>query len=786
MPEFVNDRGQTIFTGQEALSSFSRGLAVTALLREARKLHYKTSFQDIPISVENRKGSVRRGTDPDGDEWKTKMKRPYGYIPGTKGADGDALDVFVGPDEDAGFAYIVHSNCPDTGEFDEDKIMLGFSSSQSAKRCFLQHYDDPKFFGGIDKIPMWKFNKKLWTKKETSRKLVASRRAVESQAHAASSLRRYDRGMTPILFSPVALVHRDYSDTFGSLDTHENIEKNLDLYTPDTMPSKLKKKGKFTGVKEVKKKAKENGGDGSLNAILGGTGTDQNKKMAILGHHQDIMKNPAVRESRPPFTGRKKEHGTAGMHWGQRDRDHAQSSKAAALKHGFKADPHMPGFFNKGLSQVVVHKDGRWSHTSLKDGTKKGMGGSNLHFHLQDHAATEAREHGRKGMKWGDRTPKEIIEHVGKQNGIQYRGIMKNEKTGEHIHLFQDPQSGTSMAMKTHEIKDPKSVRDKVDATRAQFKKQSESREHGIQGQKWGSHKPRTEGNKGRQKSAAPPQKQGKQKPKATKPADLLHDPKTASMMQVVKRSQSQLNAIAHRGQQVDQQRVKNGKPPLTTEQKHGEAVNALKELGWKILEAGARMTGTEGVLGAVKSIVQSPAGQKMTLQSDRAGHTLHSAAPTGEEKRRQANQGSAKSTAQQAGGKLSVRKRESRRTREGKVWFARSMRDYGSAAEAKDLATLRDEFDGDDVVAVKCSRQKTVGGMKPYHKQVEEADSVVIRPFRGKRISAGVWSEARHAMKKGIPVRMLRHGKLHEVKRLKIRKNPRARGSWADVILKK
>lgn len=162
-----------ILKGQEALNGFAKGVS---RLLENRKLHYRTSFQNIPISVENRRGSVRSGTDKDGSEWRTKMRHPYGYIPGTKGADGDALDVFVGPHEHASHAYVVHSMRPDTGKFDEDKVMLGFRDKQHARDVFHQHYDDPKFYGGLHAIPMWQFREKAFIRKHTTRKLVASMR----------------------------------------------------------------------------------------------------------------------------------------------------------------------------------------------------------------------------------------------------------------------------------------------------------------------------------------------------------------------------------------------------------------------------------------------------------------------------------------------------------------------------------------------------------------------------------------------------------------------------------
>lgn len=123
---------------------------------QSTKLSYvlqgHTEVQGIPVSIENRKGSVRKGTDKDGHEWRTKMKHPYGYITGTKGADNEPVDAYVGPDKEAPNAYVVHQNSPETGKYDEDKVMLGFRSKREAKEAFLKHYDKPGFLGPIMEI----------------------------------------------------------------------------------------------------------------------------------------------------------------------------------------------------------------------------------------------------------------------------------------------------------------------------------------------------------------------------------------------------------------------------------------------------------------------------------------------------------------------------------------------------------------------------------------------------------------------------------------------------------
>jgi len=169
-----------VLHGQKAMQAFAESLG--SRLQENRKLHYRTEFQGIPISVENRRGSIRRGKDQDGHEWATKHKVPYGYIPGTEGPDGDAVDVFVGKNPDAAYAYVIHINNPKTGEYDEYKVFLGFDSSSDAVRCFRQHYDDPhKFFRSIDQIPMWEFQDKVWVKAETTERLLASLREAKKK-----------------------------------------------------------------------------------------------------------------------------------------------------------------------------------------------------------------------------------------------------------------------------------------------------------------------------------------------------------------------------------------------------------------------------------------------------------------------------------------------------------------------------------------------------------------------------------------------------------------------------
>ena len=132
-------------------------------------LEGRMEFQGLQISIENKAGSIRSGVDPNGNPWSVKMAYPYGYIRGTVGVDSDHLDCYVGPHRDATHAYIVDQVDPETGAFDEHKVLLGFDSELEAKTVYLRHYTTPKFFGGIREMDMDTFRGKVLYRKNWGR-----------------------------------------------------------------------------------------------------------------------------------------------------------------------------------------------------------------------------------------------------------------------------------------------------------------------------------------------------------------------------------------------------------------------------------------------------------------------------------------------------------------------------------------------------------------------------------------------------------------------------------------
>lgn len=123
-------------------------------------------FAGLQISVEYPKGSIRHGNNKHGQVWERKMYADYGYVKGggdlgtgaaPVSVDREKVDVYVGPDKDSRRVYVVHQLKPDTGDHDEDKVMLGFSTRRDAKEMYLKHMPTPKFFGGMNSMSIEEF-----------------------------------------------------------------------------------------------------------------------------------------------------------------------------------------------------------------------------------------------------------------------------------------------------------------------------------------------------------------------------------------------------------------------------------------------------------------------------------------------------------------------------------------------------------------------------------------------------------------------------------------------------
>ena len=153
-----------------------------SILLKARKLSGRCKIEGLDISIETDRGEKRSGVSEDGKKWETLMKDPYGYIKGTLGVDGDHIDLFLGPvaqairngntKESIKDVWVVHQKNPNTGKYDEDKVMFGYRSKDEAIRAYKAHYDEPeKFFGPVTEMSLEAFKEKIKGSRENPKRL---------------------------------------------------------------------------------------------------------------------------------------------------------------------------------------------------------------------------------------------------------------------------------------------------------------------------------------------------------------------------------------------------------------------------------------------------------------------------------------------------------------------------------------------------------------------------------------------------------------------------------------
>lgn len=122
-----------------------------------KKGHIKVDGLDI--TIEQPKGSIRRGTDANGKQWESEMHNTYGYIRGTESVDGDHIDIFLSDNPAEGNVFVVDQVNKD-GSFDEHKVMYGFPDMESAKQAYLSNYEEGwQGLGNITEVSKEDFKK---------------------------------------------------------------------------------------------------------------------------------------------------------------------------------------------------------------------------------------------------------------------------------------------------------------------------------------------------------------------------------------------------------------------------------------------------------------------------------------------------------------------------------------------------------------------------------------------------------------------------------------------------
>ena len=164
-------------------SAYKRGGRTTPTEAQKHAGNYSKqhlSFHGLPISIETPKGATREGKDHTGKVWRCKMPADYGYIKRTEGADGDHLDVFVGPDRGSRMVFLINQNDHRTGKFDEHKAILGTTSERQAVALYCAAFSDgcgAKRIGSIEPMSLDAF--KHWLKQGKTKTPAKAKTIVE-------------------------------------------------------------------------------------------------------------------------------------------------------------------------------------------------------------------------------------------------------------------------------------------------------------------------------------------------------------------------------------------------------------------------------------------------------------------------------------------------------------------------------------------------------------------------------------------------------------------------------
>ena len=166
----------------------------------------KIKLQGLDISIENPKGSVRKGKNKDGDEWSVTMPAHYGYVRRTEGADGDQVDIYLSDrPAESDPVYIVDQVDADTGAFDEHKVFIGFPTQEQVEKIYDAAFDDgkgPQRRKAIRQMPMDEF--KTWLQEGDTKKPAAE--APQAAPDAPVTVKPAESALEPGASIPPAPV----------------------------------------------------------------------------------------------------------------------------------------------------------------------------------------------------------------------------------------------------------------------------------------------------------------------------------------------------------------------------------------------------------------------------------------------------------------------------------------------------------------------------------------------------------------------------------------------------
>lgn len=194
------------------------------------------SFGGYEFTVETPKGATRSGKDEQGKPWSVTMHDTYGYILGKIGVDGDHIDMFINDAADLdsfdGNVCVVDQVNPETGEFDEHKVMYGYPSEEAATEAYLANYSKGwKGLGKVTSVPKATFDKWLESS-DRKTKPFADYAMVQKEQRAAYEEEMMQDGAHSEAFDKIvdlAKEQKEYWDLMeqGEVDPNEVPEVDV-------------------------------------------------------------------------------------------------------------------------------------------------------------------------------------------------------------------------------------------------------------------------------------------------------------------------------------------------------------------------------------------------------------------------------------------------------------------------------------------------------------------------------------------------------------------------------
>lgn len=192
------------------------------------------SFGGYDFTVETPKGVTRSGKDENGKPWSVTMHDTYGYVLGKIGVDGDHIDMFINDSADLddfdGNVVVIDQVNPETGEFDEHKVMYGYPDEVTAVNAYMKNYSkDWKGLGKATSVSKATFDKWLQSSDRKTKPFrdYAMIQKEESKKHLQK---------LPLLDEPVDIMtwmqqhpgqFPDSSDLFGEGQSKKQLGKEV-------------------------------------------------------------------------------------------------------------------------------------------------------------------------------------------------------------------------------------------------------------------------------------------------------------------------------------------------------------------------------------------------------------------------------------------------------------------------------------------------------------------------------------------------------------------------------